>query len=89
MTLEDRLERIERLITLNGKEVFNTSEAAMYLGVSEGRVRHLTSKREIPFYKHGNKTFFKKSEIEEWQLEFRVPSIQETNIKASSYIVSK
>ena len=42
MGVEERLERIERLLLLGSKEVLNTSEIALLLGISESRVRHLT-----------------------------------------------
>lgn len=50
------------------------------------RVRHLVSKRLIPHYKQGNRTFFKKSEIEEWQLSDRIPTNAEINSKAATHI---
>lgn len=55
MGVEERLERIERLLLLGSKEVLNTSEIALLLGISESRVRHLTSAKKIPHYKQGNK----------------------------------
>lgn len=51
MGVEERLERIERLLLLGSKEVLNTSEIALLLGISESRVRHLTSAKKIPHYK--------------------------------------
>ena len=64
MGVEERLERIERLLLLGSKEVLNTSEIALLLGISESRVRHLTSAKKIPHYKQGNKIYFRKKEIE-------------------------
>lgn len=60
MGVEERLERIERLLLLGSKEVLNTSEIALLLGISESRVRHLTSAKKIPHYKQGNKIYFRK-----------------------------
>lgn len=54
MGVEERLERIERLLLLGSKEVLNTSEIALLLGISESRVRHLTSAKKIPHYKQGS-----------------------------------
>lgn len=87
MTVEERLERIERLMVMSTKNVFTSSEVALLLGISEGRIRHLTSKREIPHYKQGKKTFFKKSEIEAWQLEQRIPTNAEIDGKAEEYLL--
>ena len=41
MSIEERLERIERLFTLAFKKALNVTEVAMLLGVSESRVRHM------------------------------------------------
>lgn len=87
LTIEQRLERIERLLIIGSKAVLNTSEAALLLNVSESRIRHMTSAREIPHYKQGGRTYFKKSEIEEWQLGLRVPTDKEIKRKAVTYAV--
>lgn len=55
MGVEERLERIERLLLLGSKEVLNTSEIALLLGISESRVRHLTSSKKIPHYSRATK----------------------------------
>lgn len=86
MGVEERLERIERLLLLGSKEVLNTSEIALLLGISESRVRHLTSAKKIPYYKQGNKIYFKKKEIEAWQLSDRIPTNAEINSKAATHI---
>jgi excisionase family DNA binding protein len=67
------------------KSVLTTKEVALMLDLSEDRVRHLTSARDIPHYRQGNKVYFKKSEIEEWQLERRVQTNAEINAKAATY----
>lgn len=87
LTIEQRLERIERLLIIGSKAVLNTSEAALLLNVSESRIRHMTCKKEIPHYKQGGRTYFKKSEIEEWQLGLRVPTDKEIKRKAVTYAV--
>lgn len=87
MDIEQRLARIERLLIIGTKEVLTTSDVALLLNVSESRIRHLTSAREIPYYKQGGKTYFKKSEIEEWQLSQRIPTNQEIKRRATTYNV--
>jgi len=85
MNLKQQLERIERLLLISTKAVLTTKELALMLDISEDRVRHLTSAREIPHYRQGNKVYFKKSEVEEWQLQRRVPTNNETTAKAATY----
>ena len=86
MEMNERLARIERLITIGSKNVFTTDEVALLLGISTSRVRHLVCDREIPHYRRGNKVYFKKSEIEDWQLSQRVPSYEEINNKATTHV---
>lgn len=85
MKIAERLERIERLVLLSSKTVLNTKEFALMLNLSESRIRHLVSERNIPHYKKGRLTYFKKSEIEEWQLGQRIPTNDEINKKAITY----
>lgn len=88
MGVEERLERIERLLLLGSKEVLNTSEIALLLGISESRVRHLMSAKKIPHYKQGNKIYFRKKEIEAWQLQSRVPTDDEIRSRGTTYAVT-
>lgn len=85
MGVEERLERIERLMVIGSKAVLDTKEVALMLNISESRVRHLVSERNIPHYKQGRITYFKKSEIEEWQLQNRIPTNDEIRKKAVNY----
>ena len=87
MNIEERLIRIERMVLIGSKNVLDTSEVAMMLNLSESRVRHLVSERAIPHYKQGIKTYFRKSEIEEWQCSQRIPTNKEISVKATTYTV--
>lgn len=89
MGADDRLARIERLILLSSKEALTVSEVALMMGISESRVRHLTSEKELPYYKQGKSTYFKKSEIEKWMLSDRVPTNSEINSQATTHCVIK
>lgn len=88
MSVEERLERIERLLVLSGKEVFNTKEAAMFLGISETRLYHLVSGKQIPHYKKGQTNFFKKTELEGWMTSQKVSTEQEIRAQAETHIVT-
>lgn len=89
MNIEERLERIERMILIGSKDALNASEVAIMLNISESRVRHLASERRLPHYKQGNKTYFRKSEIEDWMLSKRIPTNAEIDSLASSYISTR
>lgn len=83
--IEKRLERIERLLILGTKDVFNMHELALFLDISEDRIRHLVCERKIPHYKQGSRTFFKKKDIENWQTAVRIPTNEEIENKATTY----
>lgn len=84
--MKEQLDRIERLVRVGAKEVLNVEEAALMLGVSKSRIYHLVSSRNIPHYKNGKNVLFKKSEIEEWQLRDRIPTNEEIDSKAATYV---
>ena len=86
--MKEQLDRIEKLVRVGAKEVPNVEEAALMLRVSKSRVYHLVSSREIPHYKNGKNVLFKKSEIEEWLLRDRIPTNNEIDSKAATYVAT-
>lgn len=89
MSIDERLDRIERLVIIGSKEVLNTSEVAMMLNVAVQTVRNMMHERAIPYYKRGGKAFFKKSEIEDWMLQERIPTNDEIKSQAATYVALK
>lgn len=89
MSIEERLDRIERLVIIGSKEVLNTSEVAMMLNVAVQTVRNMMHEKAIPYYKRGGKAFFKKSEIENWMLQERIPTSDEIKSQAATYVALK
>lgn len=90
LTIEERLERIEMLLTLSTKEVLDIDEAACYLGLSKSRTYHLLKDRELPHYKNASgKVSFKKTELDEWKLGRKVKCKAEIEAEAISYISKK
>ena len=51
--MQEQLDRIEKLVRLNSKEVLDVEEVALMLNVSKSRIYHLVSSRNIPHYKQG------------------------------------
>lgn len=91
MELSERLDKIESMLSfitdnilICQKEALTTKELSLWLGLSEIRIRALVCAREIPFYKQGRKTFFKKSEIEQWMLEARIKTNAELESEAAT-----
>lgn len=85
MTIEERLDRLEKLIIMSTKEVLTASEAAIVMGVSESRIRHMASDNEIPYYKKGKSVYFRKTELERALTKERVPSYSEVQSMATTY----
>lgn len=72
------------------KEVLNVKEVAVLIQISESRVRHLVSARDIPHYKNDRgQVSFRKSEVEAWRLGQRVPTNAETDRQAETYIANR
>ncbi len=86
MSIDEKLSRIEKLVLLQAKEVLNVAEVGILLNLSSSRIYHLVSAREIPHYKKGKLVFFKKTEIEKWLLQDRIPTNQELEDKATTYV---
>ena len=85
ITLEDislRLEKLEKAAALS-KNVLSIDEVALLTGYSVKYLRLLISKRDIPYYRRGNRLFFCRSEVEGWMLGQRVPTNEEVMIKVN------
>ena len=69
LKLEERLERIERLLSSN-KEVLTFEVACAYIGVSRSFIYKLTSRRQIPPSKpNGKMIFFERKKLNLWLLQ--------------------
>lgn len=75
--ISEKLDEIKELTMISAKTILRAYEAAMFTGLSLGRIHRLTSEKAIPHYKRGNTLYFKKSELEEWMLERRVKTTEE------------
>lgn len=84
MSIDERLERLERLMVVGFKKVLSVADLALYLGISESRVRHMATDQDIPSYKQNGKIYFDKDEIESHLLSNRRPSLAEINSKAAT-----
>ena len=64
--IESEINKIDdKMWTL--KEVFTSSEACMFLGISQSYLYKLTSAKLIPYYKpSGGMIFFNRDELKQW-----------------------
>lgn len=73
------LGKIERLLRIQNKEALTSAECALLLDISQGQVRKLTMRGELPHYKRGGKNYYSKKEIQDWMLQNKVLSKYEMN----------
>lgn len=74
MSIEERLERIERLTLLAAKDVFTVEDLALYLGKSVKTIKN--SVDQIPHYKNAlGQLTFKREEINSWQTAVKCTTI--------------
>lgn len=84
-TLERKIDEVEKIQAIEGsieqlkeqmwtvKEVLTTTEASVYLGVSESYIYKLTSSKLIPHYKpNGKLVYFNRKELCKWVMRNRV-----------------
>ncbi len=87
--IEERLDRIERLIISN-KKVLTFNEACDYTGISRSYLYKLTSSGVIPYSKpNGKVIFFDKEKLNKWLLKNARKSADEIEEEALSYNVKK
>ncbi|GAB1856838.1 hypothetical protein MHTCC0001_16740 [Flavobacteriaceae bacterium MHTCC 0001] len=85
LKLEERLDRIERLLVSN-KKVLTFDEACDYTGISRSYLYKLTSAGDIPFSKpNGKIIFFDKEKLDTWLLKNKRKSSQEIEEEALKY----
>lgn len=83
-----RLDRIEQLTLIGVKTVLNLDEAVVFTGLSKGHIYRMTSEQKIPHFKKCRHLYFKKTDLEDWLLEHKVPTKAEIDIEASTYVAT-
>jgi excisionase family DNA binding protein len=84
--ISEQLSRVERFAAIGAKTVLDIDETALFTGLRKGNIYNLSSNRQIPHYKRGNKLYFKKSELEDWMLHDRVMTAAEIDSRAATYV---
>lgn len=89
INLEQRLDRIERLLVSN-KKVLTFEQACDYTGISRSYLYKLTSQNKVPFSKpNGKVIFFDKEKLDTWLLQNSSKSQNEIEQEALNYTLSK
>jgi excisionase family DNA binding protein len=81
---------IEKITLLGVKQILTTDEVVLFTGISKSTMHKLTSAKKIPYYKSrgGKFNYYKKDEITEWLLDYRVKTTDELENEALSHVVS-
>lgn len=87
--LNEKIDNLSRLTLISSKTVLDFEETILFTGLSKGHLYRLTSSREIPYFKKKRKLYFKKSELEEWMLDLRIPTKAEIQSKAATYLATR
>lgn len=79
------------LLRTAGKDVLTIDECAAYSGYKRDTIYAAISRREFATYRHGNRTFVKRDDLENWLAnpDKRVPSADEIRSKAAAYCLGK
>lgn len=84
-----QLDRIERNTLLSSKNVLTFDDVVLLTGLSKSYLYKLTSSNQIPHYKpSGKQLYFDREEIERWLKQNRVETVEETDRKATNYVVN-
>ena len=87
--IKNQLDRIERNTLLSSKTVLTFDDVALLTGLSKSHLYKLTCTNQIPHYKPaGKQLYFDRKEIEEWLKRNRVATEEETDRKATNYVVT-
>lgn len=70
-----QLHAIRTTTLLDVKDIYNTAEASLFLGVKRSYLYELVRNRRIPHYKSrgGKLTYFRRQDLEEWMTHNVVP----------------
>lgn len=86
--LVKHIQKIDKDEKSSEHQILTVEDFAEYTGYSKAHVYHLTSKRQIPFYKPtGKRIYFKRSDVDTWLLSNRKMSNFEIQAKAEDFIV--
>lgn len=81
--------KLERIVEVFMKSVWDVEDLALALKITPSRVRHMTSAQLIPYYKQNGSLYFKREEIEAWQTQNRTASLDEINSQALTYCATR
>ena len=66
LEIQTRLEKIEEMVDMGNRVVFNSKQAANYLSISVDTLLRMARIGEIRYLKNGSHYLFRKKYLDEW-----------------------
>lgn len=79
----EQLQAIRQATLLQSKNIYNTKEACLFLGVESSYLYELVRNKKIRYFKSagGKLTYFRRSDLEKWMLHVEFLSQEELHRK--------
>lgn len=79
--LINQLQEIRQATLLETKSIYNTDEAALYLGMKRNSLYELVRNKKIRYFKSagGKLTYFRRSDLDKWMLSIEFSTEEETH----------
>lgn len=76
--LRNEIRELKTISLIGQKDILDIDEAALMMGLSKQTLYTMCRNRTIPHYKSkgGKKSYFKKSELNDWMLDTKVTTAQ-------------
>ncbi|MDO4692613.1 MAG: helix-turn-helix domain-containing protein [Porphyromonadaceae bacterium] len=87
--INDKLDEIRSISMIAAKTVLDAKEAALFLGLKISTIYRKTSSNDLPYYKQGQKVYFRKDELERWMLKDKRRSNDEIMQEATTRVALK
>lgn len=86
-----QLEEIRNASLLQSKDIYNTDEACLFLGVKKAYLYELVRNQKIHYFKSagGKLTYFRRSDLEKWMLYIEFSSKEENHQQALLHTSSR
>lgn len=90
--IDERLERMEELLNktfrpeISDEDYISAKAASALLKFTLSTVYSKVCKREIPFYKQGNRLYFSRNELLDWIKDGRKKTLNDIDISATAIV---
>ena len=74
-----------RMMTIVQRDVMDSEDAALYLGIEQRTLMEHARRGDVPYYPHGRRLWFRRSELDQWILTNRSASQEEIERMARAY----